>query len=230
MARDRVGRFFIGTMAVFIGIFATYVLLGNWAPESPILRLGYEDQPLEYLGAVFWAAASILCAYRLIKRQEPKLLLAMWMVLAFLFFGEEISWFQRLLGFETPDAVREVNAQNEFNLHNLEGLGVGMLGIQNLFRLGFFVYFLVFPLLTLSSHVRTWAAKVGYYRPDSAFLLMVWGVIGASAILQLAVPDEARRVLVETRETFYAYSVLVYAYLYLRSSALPVDDGKPISD
>lgn len=33
--------------------------------------------------------------------------------------GEEISWGQRILGFETPDALREVNRQDEFTLHNV---------------------------------------------------------------------------------------------------------------
>lgn len=221
MAGDRTGKFLLGAMIVSVAVFTAYVALGNLAPESSLLTLGNEDQPLEYLGAIFWAAAAVLCGYRLVRRQQPWLLLAMWLVLTVLFFGEEISWFQRILGFETPEAVREVNAQQEFNLHNLEGLGIGMLGIQNLFRLGFLTYFLVLPLLTLVHRVRSLAARVGYRRPDIAFLVMVWGAIGASALLQLFVPDEARRALVETRESFYAFSVLVYVYLYLRPEALP---------
>jgi hypothetical protein len=34
-------------------------------------------------------------------------------------FGEEISWGQRMLLFETPEFVKEVNTQSEFNIHNL---------------------------------------------------------------------------------------------------------------
>ena len=77
----------------------------------------------------------------------------------------------------------ELNAQGEFNVHNLEGLGVGVLGAQNLFRLGFVTYFLVLPALTLSSRIASVASKARYYRPDGAFLLMVWVVIGTSAVL-----------------------------------------------
>ena len=41
--------------------------------------------------------------------------------LAFVFAaGEEISWGQRMFGFETPDYLRDVNFQNEFNVHNIE--------------------------------------------------------------------------------------------------------------
>ncbi len=41
-------------------------------------------------------------------------------VLTLLAAGEEISWGQRVLGVETPDSVRDVNRQDELNLHNLD--------------------------------------------------------------------------------------------------------------
>ncbi|MCB1121119.1 MAG: hypothetical protein KJT03_06205 [Verrucomicrobiae bacterium] len=34
--------------------------------------------------------------------------------------GEEISWGQRIFGFETPPAIREINGQDEFNVHNID--------------------------------------------------------------------------------------------------------------
>ncbi len=34
--------------------------------------------------------------------------------------GEEISWGQRILGFATPDFLLNLNAQGEFNLHNIK--------------------------------------------------------------------------------------------------------------
>jgi hypothetical protein len=49
-----------------------------------------------------------------------------WIVLgvglvALYFAGEECSWGQTYLGYETPDAVAAANKQDEFNLHNLLG-------------------------------------------------------------------------------------------------------------
>ena len=35
--------------------------------------------------------------------------------------GEEISWGQRLLGFQTPQAIKEINTQDEFTFHNSAG-------------------------------------------------------------------------------------------------------------
>ena len=45
--------------------------------------------------------------------------------------GEEISWGQRILGFETPDFLLDLNAQNEFNAHNIN---VGTFG--TIYRVG----------------------------------------------------------------------------------------------
>ena len=41
---------------------------------------------------------------------------------AFLFLfgaGEEVSWTQRLVGFETPESLKDANVQGELTLHNL---------------------------------------------------------------------------------------------------------------
>lgn len=40
--------------------------------------------------------------------------------------GEEISWGQRIFGWETPEALEEANRQEETNIHNLYG-------VENLF-------------------------------------------------------------------------------------------------
>ena len=41
--------------------------------------------------------------------------------------GEEISWMQRVFDFETPERVRQVNAQSELNLHNMHWFRVSVL-------------------------------------------------------------------------------------------------------
>ena len=40
-------------------------------------------------------------------------------VASFVLAWEEISWGQRILGFETPDEIEQINAQQETNLHNM---------------------------------------------------------------------------------------------------------------
>lgn len=86
---------------------------------------GYEDRPVEYLSALtlFVAAAVlVIVAGRVFKSdlQYRHTLVVICVLMAFGFFVigmEEISWFQRIIGFDTPDAFAG-NRQDEFNFHN----------------------------------------------------------------------------------------------------------------
>lgn len=43
----------------------------------------------------------------------------MWTLACVYFVGEELSWGQRLAGWQTPDALQALNRQGETNLHNI---------------------------------------------------------------------------------------------------------------
>jgi hypothetical protein len=64
----------------------------------------------------------------------------------FLAAGEELSWGQRLLGFGTPDAIRDVNAQGETTLHNLGGDDNGQNVSALLFQAAWMMFGVVVPL------------------------------------------------------------------------------------
>lgn len=100
-------------------------------PRETVYRLGREDGLFEDLTAVcfFGAAALFAAAYWRsrgagndffvfrTKRNVFFLLLA----LLFLFGGgEEISWGQRIFGWETPATFQQANIQRETNIHNLK--------------------------------------------------------------------------------------------------------------
>ena len=84
-------------------------------------------------GLVEWGSALLLffasfCALQWMRREvgagswrriEP-LAAGGFAALFFLMAMEEISWFQRVIGFDTPEAVAERNWQGEFNLHNFQ--------------------------------------------------------------------------------------------------------------
>lgn len=82
-----------------------------------------EDGVLESLSAIFYfvAAATFVLGFK--NRTAP---LRFWClffaVLMFLVGGEEISWGQRLFGIATPDSLSTVNVQDEFNIHNIDGI------------------------------------------------------------------------------------------------------------
>ncbi len=62
-------------------------------------------------------------------------------------FGEEISWGQRILEFDTPEALQSVNVQNEVNLHN----SFGYLA-DHIFIAGVIIYGTIIPIFVLTSN------------------------------------------------------------------------------
>lgn len=69
--------------------------------------------------------------------------------------GEEISWGQRIFGFATPDELREINTQDEFNFHNLEVIqDNSLLNTDRLFTI-FALGFMVLLPLTAVLHLPT---------------------------------------------------------------------------
>jgi hypothetical protein len=117
---------------------ATYIVLLVYITLAyPVLKMGNkviaamlpEDHYFENVGAISLFVTSLLFFYGFgIARKS---LAKSWMSLvkqliylgvALLFFfgaGEEISWGQRIFGFKTPQALAQVNKQDELNLHNL---------------------------------------------------------------------------------------------------------------
>ena len=116
---------FVGIL--FVGSYGTL-----WLDESVVHSLTQEDGLFEYSTAISFLVASIvafilfakstagnsLCRFP-IRRNIYYLLLA---VLFFFGAGEELSWGQRLVGFDTPGSIRAQNVQEELNIHNLEFL------------------------------------------------------------------------------------------------------------
>lgn len=103
--------------AIFIAAFA---LLANG--KDAYYRLVQEDQALEWSTA--WAFASAALAYFLSAAQSRRQARPLWPAcLLGLFCAwvalEELSWGQRLFGYQSPQYFLEHNTQQEFNLHNL---------------------------------------------------------------------------------------------------------------
>lgn len=130
---------------IFIGIVFSFL--------NPELYYTYteEDGYIEYFTAFFLLATSVLCFYKasLSGGKLPKLFFYTAFVIFFFGFGEEISWGQRIFGFETPANLEKVNAQKEFNLHNthLDGINLNKLIFGKVLYSCVFIYFLGFPIL-----------------------------------------------------------------------------------
>ena len=160
--------------------YASVFLSGN-----QVISLTEEDSIFEWLGALLFLGASIIfLLFYFGSKKESRTITSgrPWCVLllAFFFFisfGEEISWMQRILGVETPVALREYNLQEEMNIHNLKWLqgeytdGRPKDGLAAFFTAKcLFIYFCLFffvivPLLSkMISHFGYWCERLGIPR------------------------------------------------------------------
>lgn len=98
-------------------IVACYLFFHFASPELVIL-MGKEDSVFEWLSFICLACASI--TYFLCFKKYSNYFFILLALLMFFAAGEEISWGQRVVSFTTPDAIKKINTQGEFTIHNLE--------------------------------------------------------------------------------------------------------------
>lgn len=135
----------MGIVSVIIGLVDEAVFNERFANEDGIVE---NFTTLALLGV------SVVCVTRLLR--QGKLRNKMWLVgttvFAILFFfaaGEEISWGQRIFGWETSEYFMERNAQQETNLHNLVvgETKLNKLIFSQMLSIAMAVYLLMVPLL-----------------------------------------------------------------------------------
>ena len=148
----------LGLAAVFLALL--YLIFGGQLFSRSVLgMLNREDGVFESASALLLLIASLL-ALRVWFWARGSAVGRMHLFLAVLFFamcGEEISWGQRLFDFETPDALRDLNVQEEINLHNMFGYL-----FDHLFILCFFVWGCIVPLLYWRSMIwRFFQVRLG---------------------------------------------------------------------
>jgi hypothetical protein len=151
-ARD--WKFSSGTTAfISFGIPFLVCLIG--AATALIGKTAYkaftgEDGISENLQVLFWALALILGLIVMgrlwLKGAKIFALLYLVLNLGIIFIvGEEISWGQRIFGWETSEKMKTINKQQETNLHNIEGVGDKIKWLHVIIG----TYGTVFPLLAL---------------------------------------------------------------------------------
>jgi hypothetical protein len=114
-----------GTAAsLILGLAAasTFLFL---ADIGTFARFAQEDGPVEWPSTFLLLAASLLFAAAATRRLRASdrvgaLLAILLGLLMFVMAMEEISWMQRVVGFQTPEQLARVNWQGEFNFHNVQ--------------------------------------------------------------------------------------------------------------
>jgi hypothetical protein len=129
-----------------------------------------EDRIIEWLTFSFFCAASILSFLILVYRNTMAKLAIWYFIFMGIFLlvcaGEEISWGQRILGFETPQNIEVINEQKEFNLHNLEMKYIHPHGI---FSFIMSLYGIVFPII-FSRKIRDRTSSIRRYISPLVFI------------------------------------------------------------
>lgn len=123
----------------------------EYLPQRTMYFIFSEDGLIEYSTALAFFFAAVVSSWITIiaKPSHLKLFPAFLTVLFMLCVAEEISWGQRIIGFETPESIAKINAQNEMNLHNMFGYFADHLFIAGVFIWGFLLPLLVSYLPTL---------------------------------------------------------------------------------
>lgn len=143
-------------LAVYIALAFSSLAMGNRLVGIVIP----EDHFFELIGAFSFFVTSLLFFYgfRIARKtldkgwaSVVKQLVYLGLGLLFLFgAGEEISWGQRILGFQTPQPLSEVNKQEEFNLHNLSAWEASkFLDPDRLFDIFWFLFGVFTPAVAL---------------------------------------------------------------------------------
>jgi len=227
--------------AVACSVLIFYIIL--YLPESVLPR--NELGIIETATALFYLAGFLICVHRLISdKTTSKSLTAFWCLFCFLFLGEETSWLQHYFQFGTPEVLEKLNRQGETNIHNLKFVTTGswhaaldrgefsislLLGAQNLFRLGFFSYFIVMPLvLILVSGIGTGGLGILERFAPKWNLVLAIIVVMAVSVIAYTVNSDLRQSITESRELFYAFFIVFYVYFYLGEIRFLVKDNAKI--
>ncbi len=218
-------------LAMCSGAVTGLLLLVPLLSKRRVDWLTQEDGLVEWTTAalfLFAALTFILGGLRLAGRQRVGRWV--WGLLAVVFMGEEVSWFQRVLGFSTPELLRE-NVQGEANLHNLPILAptevtglTDLITSQGLFYAGFAFYFALFPALSAGSPQLTQVAnRWGFIPLPPVGVLAIWTPIFVSFLIAALLPHGLIRFgITEVRELIFAVAIAGYAWwIFTRRSSVP---------
>lgn len=121
--KHRSAGYFENVLAsLFVVAFAVTVVAVN-ARESTVLKIfAAEDGPFENATVVFYLSAAVFSAISAFRFRSSRWICFHLSCLGVLFFVvgmEEMSWGQRIIGYNTPEVLSMANRQGEFNIHNV---------------------------------------------------------------------------------------------------------------
>ena len=226
------------SIKIFLAVMGFLIFLLFFKNEPNIILLT-EYGLIESLTAFFYLIAICICANLIfILNGLPKIYFLGWLVLTLVFFGEETSYLQHYIGYETPQYFLENNAQQELNIHNISTVNDGsitdalinnkfqlsiLLKSQNLFNIGFAFYFLLLPLSNiLFSTIKNIVSTLSIPTVGIRFVLCVWIPIVFTIAIGFTDPNKEtfiRAYMAESRELIFALAISLFFYSFKKSFA-----------
>ena len=214
-----------------VAAFAAFLLIGivlALADKDLLVAMGPEDGFAENLTAIIFFVLALLCFTMFARSGGGYTFFGLtirrdiWILLLGLFFlicaGEEISWGQRIFGWQTPEVWARINGHGETNLHNLLDQGPFGLSPDRAYTLIWLAYCVVLPLVAyFSSHARSPIIWVGVPVPPLAvglLFLTIWLAFRITMVPYVDSPGDTAKAIREFKEAGYAlaYFVLVLGF------------------
>ena len=139
----------ITAFAIFCLIIGTYFILARYVPVLYIWAT-YEDLIGEWAQTFCFITVCGLSLRLTSTNKQYRIFFALLALASFYVFMEEISWGQRIFGFDSPDVFKQHNLQRETNLHNfLVGPYSTLLKdiVEYTLAAALLIYGLIYPLL-----------------------------------------------------------------------------------
>jgi len=221
---------------VIIGWLLLSYTIFSFLDDNTIIALTKEDHFYENSGAISFLLASILFFATSRKTDKNlKLRKTLFILLGcFFLFGflEEISWGQRIFNIATPQEFKDVNVQNEINIHNLapfqgydaegkqKSFWALMLNFDRLFTIFWFTACFLLPLLyKLNAKLKNFLDKLSFpVVPLDIGVFFVINYLIATVLQSYINYPVLGHSLVEIKETAIAFLFFIVSVWFFKSS------------
>jgi len=174
--------YFLTGLVLFIMAISGYAQI---ADRDLLEYLILEDGVLENLTALLLLFGGCFVFYHFFKNKREKDI--WWKIFHVIFglilwfgFAEEISWGQRIIGFDTPVFFQKHNKQYEVGIHNLtyDGFSVNQWIFSFGLSIGIAIYYLFFRILTEKvTWIGNWTRRLGVPVPKWNQTLLLSGSV-----------------------------------------------------
>ena len=191
---------------------------------------------IENLTVLFLFVAIVSTVLFLISNRTNFKMLSVWMVIfllgAIYYAGEELSWGQHFVGWETPEQWAEINDQQETNLHNTNGLFDQV--PRTLLSLGALIGGVLIPLYRWFKHyvldkdlLIDWILPTFVCLPAALMTILIsWQKIYET--FGSEIPEALHISVGETKECMLALFMMMYALsIWYRNRQLRQNTSEP---